>query len=661
MDRNETREIESQQSRQLEQFRRKKDDPTVWFFWALLVTHVLVWTILPALTQPNVPSETLELLSLGQTPAWGYPEQPPMAVWLAGAACAISSPSVWPAYFLAQLCTAVCLWAAWKFGREFLHPWTALCAAIVLEGCYFYSLTSPTLTSLHISRAFWAIAIYSYYRAMTREKRRYWVATGLCLGFGMLSHYSTGLLVVTMFVFTLLNDRARRCLDSSWPFLGLACMAFVFMPHGFWLMGNEFISVRASLDANADASKHIMYPLTFGFSQFLALIPMFIMLVPLVAWFSLEESAGDDMDDNQQFARRLLLWVTVLPPCVMLMLSLVSGMSLDWLSGTPVWTFVGVLFLMWSQLEETRHAWRKVILRSAAASGAFAALLIVMNVMMPDIAQQPGSVHFPGKQLAWEVEKAWDQEYSTPLTVVGGEKALAQNASWYSKAHPAVYTDLDSLKSINMSDAQLQASGGVIVWNLDAEDAPSDADLYARFPTILVKPSVELKWQTKAKIDPLHVGIAIVRVNDGSNPTGLSAAPSVGTDNVPPASTALSLPNQQQPNVTLGGKSQPWTPPASNASGRSGIQQTSGQQLLAKPAFQSPVIGSPTTAAQPSFAQPIGSQPSATAPRFPQPSGQPQPKSQPAPMPSLYGSPGLSNPAPAQPELSDSDLVLPSF
>src|SRR5690606_16691193 len=117
--------------------RSGQKDPTVAFFWCLLAAHVMGWTILPALTQPNVPAETLDLLTAGRELAWGYPEHAPLGVWLVSAAAWWTAPAVWPVYLLAQICTAVNVWAVWQLGRKFLHPWSALCAAVALEGCFF--------------------------------------------------------------------------------------------------------------------------------------------------------------------------------------------------------------------------------------------------------------------------------------------------------------------------------------------------------------------------------------------------------------------------------------------------------------------------------------------------------------------------------------------
>ena len=493
---------------------KKSHDPTVWFLGVLLAAHVLIWTIVPALTQPNVPEEMLKLLTLGRTFELGYHDTPPLAPWLASAACALSAPDVWPAYLLAQICTIVCMWAAWKLGREFLHPWTALCAAVALEGCYFYSLTSPALTPGHVARCFWAVTVLAFHRALTRSRRRYWVATGLGLGLGILTHYGTVLLLVSMFAFTAVNDRARKCWDSSWPILAAICMAGILVPHTLWLWQHDFGAVISAFESSGQLADHLVSPVQFGISQLAAIIPMFLLLAPLINWFSMEEIRDlEPGDPDRDFARQYLLWVTVLPPCVMIAASLFAGIRLDWLSGTSLWTFAGVLFLLWNTVDETRFSWRNVLLRSATAAGCCAALLIALNVFLPEIQQQGSAVHFPGSQLAQAAEDAWSSAYEGSPRIVGGNGPFARNAGWYSTHGPAVFADLDLDRSPGMSEELLAEQGCVLVWDQASDSGFGAEELAERFPLTRVDilEPVEIPWHAPASgAPPISVGLALV-------------------------------------------------------------------------------------------------------------------------------------------------------
>lgn len=506
-------------------------DPTVGFFAAFLVAHVLVWTILASLTQPNLPESTLQLLTAGQSPAWGYFDHPPLAVWLMSFVSIIFAPAAWPAYLLAQICIGVCLWSAWRIGKDFLHPWTSICGVIVLEGCYFFTIGSTAFTSAHLAGCFWALAILTLYHGFQLERRLDWVLVGICLGLGMLSHYSTALLFIAMLAFSFLNHQARRCWDTSWPFLAGAIAAVIVLPHFWWAWSHQFTTVSVAVKGMGTAASHGEFTIKFLVTQLLAVVPVLLLLIPIITYFRLDEPVSAE-DEERDFVRQYLLVVTVLPAALMLAFALLVGVNLG-STGLTLWTFTGVLLLLWSDLDENRIAWRKIILHSGAVGGGFAALLVVMNFMVPQIfaSQSPDDIHFPGRKLAAEVRAVWEERgFEDRLSVIAGPSQLAQNASWYHGRlqRPFAYVDLDEDKSVGASDALLREKGGIILWtdNSDVENLYSQEALSLRMMTedeaahveILPEP-ISLKWSRSSKAEPLVVHVAIVYPAHHGHPT----------------------------------------------------------------------------------------------------------------------------------------------
>lgn len=509
-------------------------DPTINFFGAFLVGHVLIWTILAALTQPNLPSETLGLLTAGQSPAWGYFDHPPLAVWLMSFVSAIFAPAAWPAYFLAQVCIATCMWTAWKIGKDFLQPWTAICGAVVLEGCYFFTIGSTAFTSAHLAGCFWALAILALYHGFQLEQRRYWVIVGVCLGLGMLSHYSTALLFVSMLAFSFLNRQARSCWDTSWPFLAGSIAAAIMLPHFWWAWSHDFTTFSTSMQESGSISNHGEQSIKFVISQLFAVVPVLLLLIPIITYFRLDEPTTSE-DEEKDFARQYLVVVTALPAALMLAFALLGGVHLG-STGLTLWTFIGVVLLLWSDLDENRIAWRKVILHSGAIGGAFAALIVVMNFMIPYTMNSsgPDDIHFPGKELANEVQKIWKaQGHEHELAIVGGPNQLAQNTSWYygKWSRPMAYNNLDKSQSVGVTDEKIREKGGIILWteeltseeenNLSAET--EQVSLYS-YENLIYQLSLEeqpellqilpepiaLKWGKSSKNEPLLVRVAVV-------------------------------------------------------------------------------------------------------------------------------------------------------
>lgn len=526
-----------------------RKDPTIGFFWCLATIHVVFWTVLATLTQPNLPAQTLELLTSGRELAWGYSTHPPMGVWLASAVSSIAAPSNWPVYLLAQLCGMVSVWSAWKLARKFLHPWTALCAAFVLLGGYSCTIAATSFTGDQLAGAFWSLSIYQFFNALTHERRRYWALTGLFLAMGLLSSYGTLLLIITMFVFTLVDDRARLCWDSSWPFLAGMAMVAMVMPHFVWLVNHQFLTVQAGIERSVSFAHHLIQPLSFLGTQLLCVIPVILILTPLVAWFSFEEPARTESSDDRDFARRYLLWMTCLPPAITFALSLMAGPSSGLFAGVTNWSYLGVAVLMWGHLSETRLSWRRSIIRIGTFVGLFAAAMVALNIMVPQIQRQGVATQFPGAELSQTIESIWKNfGYAGRTPVVAGPSELVRNAAWYAQ-HRGIksYADLDPKKNPDVNDETLRREGGIIVWNLDDPSAPTPADLQRRFGNVTFVNPVDLHWKNDSALPAVQVGMAVVHPADvpatAGNPSAVTPANATYSSSIPtPAPIQSSIP-----------------------------------------------------------------------------------------------------------------------
>ena len=220
------------------------------------------------------------------------------------------------------------------------------------------------------------------------------------------------------------------------------------------------------------------------------------------------------------FVRQFLLVVTLLPALLMLFLAAIIGVDLG-STGLTLWTFAGVLYLTWSDREESRISWRRVLSYSGGAAGGFAAILIAVNLLVPSVfkVSSPSSIHFPGKDLAREVRSVWKNEgYEQPIAIIGGERLLAQNASWYHGTfhRPLAFTDLDPEHASAISNEDFSTRGGVVLWTEENASRYTTEQLQAQFGeefTSRIQYAAEplvLDWNNSAAKDPLRIFYAVV-------------------------------------------------------------------------------------------------------------------------------------------------------
>ena len=51
------------------------------FFYIFLMTHLVIWTLIPSLTNHNLPLDTIEALAWGSNLDWGFTKHPPLSAF----------------------------------------------------------------------------------------------------------------------------------------------------------------------------------------------------------------------------------------------------------------------------------------------------------------------------------------------------------------------------------------------------------------------------------------------------------------------------------------------------------------------------------------------------------------------------------------------------
>ena len=68
-----------------------------------LITHLIVWTLVPSISNINLPLDTIEALAWGNNLDWGYSKHPPVSAWAVEFIYKIFGNQDWAYYFLSQL------------------------------------------------------------------------------------------------------------------------------------------------------------------------------------------------------------------------------------------------------------------------------------------------------------------------------------------------------------------------------------------------------------------------------------------------------------------------------------------------------------------------------------------------------------------------------
>jgi 4-amino-4-deoxy-L-arabinose transferase-like glycosyltransferase len=479
-------------------------------FWTWLVARTAVWFGAIAITQPNPLQDLLESLAWGRHFAWGYPKQPPLTSWLAGAFGHVSPGDVWGLYLAGFLMAAVCLWAVWRVGLEFLPPRAALVAVLGLDGLVYLAGDAADFNNNIALIALWVLVVLAFVRATRTGAVRWWLALGLAAGLGLLCKYPILFLLAALAGYLVLDPRGRRHLSRPGPYLSALVAAALFAPHVAWLVGHDYLPLEyaAARSAGAGGLGRVRVPLVFLLGQLVKLLPVLAIVAPL-----LERPAAGRTSAPE---RAVLHWSVLGPLALLLLYALVTGAQLRERWGGPFVVLAGVwlLSVAGSQVP-VRLRW------SAAAWGLVSVGLVVFwvgrIVASPYVTSAPPRGSYPGRRLAEEVERRWHARRAGPVPIVAGEAWRASNVCGFSGHRPVLYSSgdmglltFDPRHAFWTDDSDLDRRGGVILWGAYQLGDAIPAPIRARFPDAESLPPIVLPYETGARVRPDRVGIAIV-------------------------------------------------------------------------------------------------------------------------------------------------------
>jgi 4-amino-4-deoxy-L-arabinose transferase-like glycosyltransferase len=480
-------------------------------FWSFAALHLAVWSAVPALVQPNLPLDIIELLVWGREWQLAFFKHPPLVAWIIEAFAALTGHWDRALFALSPLAIVIALWAIWKLSSALIGPEYALLAVLAQEGVVYFNLTSPEFNHNVVQMPLWALLGWSGYCALKRDRLSDWLLLGLWAGLGMLGKYSTALLLLSMGLFLCLHPGARGYLRTPRPYLAAAVCLALLAPHLHAVQQIDFRPFANPFQRAGAATSgldHLWFPLKFMAAQLLDISAALILLGCLLLGRGGAVLAARRLEPLD---RHYVATVALAPIALALLIS--GGLGLDFRSmwGTPMWGFVGLFGLVFVVREVRPRGLRLFTRLWPVAFVGFAMTFALIYAVGPYLGYKDIRGHFAGPEMAAAIAKRWSEATGQrPLSLVAGDAWLAGNIAFYGPDRPTVFIDGDPVKSPWIDLAKARRDGALLVWEGALGVAAPPSHLRALFPGALVQPAVELPWKTGADHPPVRVGWAIV-------------------------------------------------------------------------------------------------------------------------------------------------------
>ena len=418
---------------------------------AFLFSHLIIWTLIPSISNNNLPLDTIEALAWGSDLDWGFNKHPPTSAFFVEVFYQIFGSQDWAYYFLSQIFVVSAFFVIFKFSEDFFQNRIhCLISILLLEGIYFYNFTTPEFNVNVCQLPFWALTVYYCWKGIKQNDSINWLLFGLFAAIGVLSKYIFVYLlaaIVVFFIYLLISKKNN--------FKGLIYSIIFFvvlLPHVIWLVDNNYATINYALHRteveNSNFFKaHLIGPLIFLGKQIGILIPFFIMFFFIVSKFKIKVNFKDK--------KLIFLFVINIIPIILLFLtSLFMGVKIRTMWMTPFYLFLGVLFI---------YIFQKKIVTNKLKS--FFSIFLVLFIFSPmtylyiSLTYTEKKTDYPGKKISQIVQKKWDNNFTNKIVLVAGHEWPGGNLSYHLKSRPKWDNILETKKISPLKDTK----GGFIL------------------------------------------------------------------------------------------------------------------------------------------------------------------------------------------------------
>ena len=407
-----------------------KNINNIFFIFAL--AHLIIWTLVPSLTNKNLPLDTIEALAWGSNLDWGFTKHPPMSAFFSEVFFNIFGSKDWAYYLLSQIFVVIAFYYVFKFSNEVLgNIKLSLISVLILESIYFYNFTSPEFNVNICQLPFWSLVVYYFWKIYNSKEIRFidCFLVGLFAAIGFLSKYLFVYLLVSinlLFIYLIFIKKTKK-FDFKY-LITLEVFLVLLVPHLIWLFNNEFITVSYGLKrTGVDETgflRHIQFPFVFLLKQIVILIPFFVLIGLLIKKIKFKINFKDKK-------LLFLLSINILPLFLIFLTSLIVGSKIRTMWMTPFYLFFGVFFIY---LFQAQINLKKI--NSFLYGFLFLFFLSPILYSYVSISQTDKRTDYPGKEIAAKVQITWELDFEKEIEFVTGDEWKAGNLSYHLKSRP---------------------------------------------------------------------------------------------------------------------------------------------------------------------------------------------------------------------------------
>jgi 4-amino-4-deoxy-L-arabinose transferase-like glycosyltransferase len=491
----------------------------------LIVGQIVAWTLAPALVHSAPPLDVVEGYMWGREWVIATYKHPALPSWVLEASRVATAGTLgWPAYLASQLFVAATFVFVFLLGRDMAGPARAAAGTLLLTGVAYFAWPTPEFNHNVAEMPFWAGLPWALWRAVERRSIGWWAFAGALAAGGLYAKLTTALLLVALAGWIVWDVRARRCLATLGPWIGLVVFAVLIFPLARWLVVHDFAPLRyAAQRAGGFAGDGTGRPTGGGVASFLLnqvvnLAGMLVMLAIAGLIGPLRRArpvdAAPEPQPEQVSARAVayLIVLTAGPLVLAIASALLTGSSLRAAWGSSMFNYAGVLVIALTSKRFDGQALRRLAICAAVAISVVPLGYAVVVAAGPMRAGNPMRVNWPQAEIASRFATIWARETGRPLRIVTGDSWIAGLVGVTASGLPSIFTRGDAALSPWITPGRVEREGMLIVWDARTKRIPESLQ---HLVDALPARAERFGWKRSKDGADLTIGYAIVPPKQG--------------------------------------------------------------------------------------------------------------------------------------------------
>jgi 4-amino-4-deoxy-L-arabinose transferase-like glycosyltransferase len=481
---------------------------------ALLVAgQIVAWTLAPILTHHAPPLDVVEGYMWGREWVIATYKHPALPSWALEASRLVTGGAGWPAYLVSQLFVAATFVFAFLLGRDLTGAHRAAAGTLLLTGIAFYAWPTPEFNHNVAEMPFWAALPWALWRAVQRRGIGWWALVGALAAGGLYAKLTTALLLVALAAWIVWDARARQCLATPGPWLGLAILAALAAPLGLWLVTHDFAPLKYAATHSTQVHEGggggvpiFLLNVVLNLTGTLAMLAIAGLIGPHRRE-SLSASVERPPPPVAPRALRYLIVVTAGPLVLAIVAALIAGASLKSAWSSSMFNLAGILAIALTSERFDSTALRRIAICAAIAMVVVPLAYAVVIAAGPSRAGAPLRVSWPQAEISTRLAAIWARETHRPLRIVSGDNWVAGLVGITARDRPSILINGDPAVSPWITRERLERDGMLILWEASTKRIPPGLQqLVAAAPVR----EERFRWPRSRARGDLAIGFAIV-------------------------------------------------------------------------------------------------------------------------------------------------------